>query len=446
MNEQSSAGRILAVDDTLANIEVLETVLLPNGFDLEGVTSGPEALAAIESNPPDLVLLDVVMPGMDGIEVCRRLRADPRTRNLPIVMVTASAGQERVRALEAGADDFLPKPIERAELLARVRSLIRIKRYLDTIEAQAAELTEWNRTLEAKVLVQVAELERLGRLRRLLPQQLAELVLSTGGEAVLESHRREVAVVTTRLRGFAAFAETTEPEIVMTALEEYHAVLGEEIARYEGTTGQIAGDQLTVFFNDPVPCPEPAEQAVRMALGMRERLEELAGRWRRRGHDLGFGAGVELGYATLGTIGFEGRRDYAAIGSVTTIASGLCNAADSGQVLITQRVLPAIEDWIETAPMGELIIGGLSKPLAVFNAIGVRQSTAAAPAAEGPSILTPREREVLTLLAKGMNNRQIADELIIGVRTAETHVERILRKLNLENRTQAMLWVRGEHV
>ena len=444
MNDRFSAGHILAVDDTQANIEVLETVLLPNGFDLEGVNSGPAALAAIEANPPDLVLLDVVMPGMDGIEVCRRLRADPRTRNLPIVMVTASAGQERLRALEAGADDFLPKPIDRAELLARVRSLVRIKRYVDTIESQAVELAGWNRTLEARVQDQIAELERFGRLRRLLPPQLAELVLSTGGESILDSHRREIAVVFCQLRGFAGFAETTEPEIVMSALEEYHAALGEEIARYEGTTGQITGDQLMVFFNDPVPCPEPAEQAVRTALGMRERLEELAARWRRRGHDLGFAAGVELGYATLGTIGFEGRRDYGAIGSVTTIAAGLCVAADVGQVLISQRVLSEIEDWIETSSLGELLIDGLSKPLAVFNATGVRSRAEVLSGADGPSVLTPREREVLNLLAKGMNNRQIADELIIGVRTAETHVERILRKLNLENRAQVMLWAREQ--
>jgi DNA-binding NarL/FixJ family response regulator len=444
MSQQSSAGRILAVDDTPVNIDVLETILVPNGFELEGVASGEAALTAIEANPPDLVLLDVVMPGMDGIEVCRRLRADPVTRNLPIVMVTASAGQERLRALEAGADDFLPKPIDRAELLARVRSLVRIKRYLDTIESQAAELAEWNRTLETRVQQQVAELERLNRLRRLLPSQLAELVLTTSGESVLESHRREIAVVACRLRGFAAFAETTEPEVVMATLQEYHASLGEEIARYEGTTGQIAGDQLTVFFNDPMPCPEPAEQAARLALGMRDRLEELSGRWRRRGHDLGFAAGIELGYATLGTIGFEGRRDYAAVGSVTTVAAGLCRAADDGQVLISQRVLSAIEDWIDCAPVGELAVGGLSRPLVVYNAVGVRPAGEPSSAATGPSVLTPREREVLDLLAKGMNNRQIADELIIGVRTAETHVERILRKLNLENRTQAMLWAREQ--
>src|SRR5262249_2145574 len=215
MNGPATAARILAVDDTPANIGVFEPVLVPNGFVLEGVTSGKAAVAAIEVNPPDLVLLDVVMPGMDGIEVCRRLRAAARTRNLPIVMVTASAGQERVRALEAGADDFLSKPIDRAELLARVRSLIRIKRYLDTIESPAAQLADWNQMLEARVRDQVAELERLSRLRRLLPAQLAELVLSTGGETVLQSHRREIAVVCCQLRGFTGFAETSEPEIVM---------------------------------------------------------------------------------------------------------------------------------------------------------------------------------------------------------------------------------------
>jgi class 3 adenylate cyclase len=269
-------------------------------------------------------------------------------------------------------------------------------------------------------------------------------VLSTGGEAVLESHRREIAVVTSRLRGFPAFAETSEPELVMVTLQEYHTALGEEISRYEGTTGQIAGDQLTVFFNDPMPCPEPAEQAVRTALGMRDRLEELTARWRRRGHDLGFGAGVDLGYATLGTIGFEARRDYAAIGSVTTVASALCNAAEDGQILIGQRVQSEIQDWIDTSPIHDLQVAGLSKPLAVFNVTGVRQRPEVRSAPDGPSVLTPREREVLKLLAKGMNNRQIADELIIGVRTAETHVERILRKLDLENRAQAMLWARGQ--
>ena len=315
-------------------------------------TSGDEALERVRAEPVDLVLLDIVMPGMDGYEVCRRLRADPATEFLPVVMITASGEQEKVAAIEAGADDFIAKPFDQAELLARVRSLLRIKRYHDTIEAQAAELAAWNRQLEQRVEEQVTELERARRLRRFLSPQVAELVMSSGDESFLESHRREITVVFCDLRGFTAFAETVEPEDVMLVLGEYHAALGDLVHRYEGTLERFTGDGLMVFFNDPLPCPDAPERAVRMAVAMRNRVATLAEGWHRMGHDLDFGVGIAQGHATLGRIGFEGRFDYAAIGNVTNLAARLCAEAGPGQILISQRVYAAAEDLVTAEPVG----------------------------------------------------------------------------------------------
>jgi adenylate cyclase len=298
-------ARILAVDDTPQNIKLLEAVLAPRGYRVVPAASGREALDKVAAERPDLVLLDVVMPGLDGYEVCRRLRDDPGTGFLPVVMITASGEQEKIRAIEAGADDFILKPFNQAELLARVRSLLRIKEYHDTIQAQASELAELNRTLEARVQQQVDELERVGRLRRYLAPQLAELIVSSGDESILASHRRQITVVFCDLRGFTAFAETSEPEEVMGVLREYHAALGELIFRFEGTLERFAGDGLMVFFNDPLPCPDPVERAVRMAVAMRTRVAELAQGWRKREYELDFGIGIAQGYATLGKIGFE---------------------------------------------------------------------------------------------------------------------------------------------
>jgi class 3 adenylate cyclase/CheY-like chemotaxis protein len=368
-------ARILIADDQPMNVDILQTRLAVHGYEIFTATDGEEALAAARAEQPDLILLDIMMPKMDGIEVCRRLKGDAALPFMPIIMVTAKADtSDIVAGLEAGADEYLTKPVDQAALVARVKSMLRIKALHDTgqeqatrLEAQSLQLAEWNRTLEQRVADQLAEMERIGRLKRFFSPQLAELIVSVGEDRLLESHRREVTVVFCDLRGFTAFAETTEPEEVMGVLREYHSALGELIFRFEGTLERFTGDGLMVFFNDPMPCSDPAARAVRMAMAMRFRVGELTETWRKRGHHLDFGVGIAQGYATLGKIGFEGRFDYAAIGPVTNLAARLCGEAEGGQILISQRVYAAVETLAIAEPVGELLLKGFVKPVPVFS-------------------------------------------------------------------------------
>jgi class 3 adenylate cyclase len=369
------AGKILVVDDTPQNIKVLDAILSPRGYRVATARSGAEALQKVRDESPDLVLLDILMPGMSGYEVAQRLRADPSTQFLPIVMVTAlGAQEEKIKAIDAGADDFLSKPVNQLELLARVRSLLRIKEYHDTVQSQAAQLIEWNRTLEERVQRQVQELERLARLRRFLAPQLAEVIASDQYEQALESHRREVTVVFCDLRGFTAFSESTEPEEVMGVLREFHAAMGKIIHHYEGTLERFAGDGMMIFFNDPLPCSDPAQRAIHMAVAMRSGVADLKGKWRSRGHQLDFGVGLALGYATLGKIGFEGRFDYAAIGTVTNLAARLCDEAKADQILVSQRVFSAVEPIVKAETVGDLSLKGFSRPVSVYSIIGLKET------------------------------------------------------------------------
>jgi len=364
----SDPAKILVVDDTANNVKLLKDLLTMRGYAVVTASSGMEGLEQIDKERPDLVLLDVMMPGMNGYDVCRRIRENPATGVLPVMMVTAlDPGQERIKGLEAGADDFLTKPINQPELLARVRSLLRIKELWD-------QVIDLNRTLEQRVDEQVAQLERMGRLKRFFSPQLAELIVSGDAEDPLKSHRREITVVFLDLRGFTAFAETAEPEEVMAVLREYHAEMGRLVLEHEGTLERFTGDGMMIFFNDPVPVPNPAERAIRMAVAMRERVTGLAQGWRKRGFDLDFGVGIAQGYATIGAIGFEGRWDYGAIGTVTNLAARLCGEAKPGQVLISRRMIGTVEELVEAEPVGELALKGFSRPVSVFNVARLKDS------------------------------------------------------------------------
>jgi class 3 adenylate cyclase len=342
-------------------------VLTAKGYELSAACDGEEALAKLALQVPDLVLLDVMMPGMSGYEVCRRIRADPATALLPVVLCTSlDPHEERIHGIEAGADDFLSKPLNRQELFARVKSLLRIKTLQDEVQARTAQLAELNRTLEQRVSDQLQQLERLGRLKSFFSPPLAEAIIASGGAELLKTHRREVSVVFIDLRGFTAFTDRAEPEEVMELLHDYHAAMGRIVLDHGGTLERFAGDSVMVFFNDPVPIERPAEQAVRMALAMQQAFPPLGAVWKKRGFELALGCGIAQGYATLGAIGFEGRWDYAAIGNVTNLAARLCAEAEGGQVLVDRKTLARVEELVEASPVGPLTLKGFTQPVPAF--------------------------------------------------------------------------------
>ncbi|HKA33038.1 MAG TPA: response regulator [Candidatus Binatia bacterium] len=355
------ANKILIVDDEPFNLDLLEQELVDQDYTVERANDGVEALAKVESFAPDVVLLDYMMPNMNGIEVVRRLRQDERFRSLPVILVTAKGSQEdKVRGLDAGADDYVVKPFDSFELGARVRSMLRIKHLHDTLE-------DLNRSLADRVAAQVGEIERMGRLKRYLSPQVADTVLDKDEQTLFKTHRREITVAFLDLRGFTAFADGAEPEEIMDLLRIYHAEMGRLIFKYEATLERFAGDGIMVFLNDPVPCEDHTERAVRMAVEMRARAKELREAWQKKGYDLDLGIGIACSYATLGNVGFEGRMDYGAIGNVTNLASRLCDEAKGGQILTNQKTLARIEHLVETDPPQELQLKGFVRPVTAYN-------------------------------------------------------------------------------
>ncbi|HVE50275.1 MAG TPA: response regulator [Casimicrobiaceae bacterium] len=377
----SGAAKILVVDDTPQNVKLLADILTAKGYVAITAASGEEALTKLAADPPALILLDIMMPGLSGYDVCKRVRADPATALLPIVLVTSlDPQQERIKGIEAGADDFVQKPFNHAELLARVRSLLRIKTLQDEVARQAGELREWNATLEARVRESVTAIESLSRLKQFFSPSVAEAIVSSGTSSLLAPHRRDICAVFTDLRGFTSFTDGAEPEEVMVVLQDFLNAMGRLIDEHEGTVPHFAGDGILIFFNDPLPVPDACARAARMALAMQSAFVPLRSRWQKLGYALDLGIGIARGFATLGAVGYEGRVDYSAIGSVVNLAARLCGEAQGGQTLLDRRASAGLPEGFEVEQLAPLTLKGFDKPVAVFSlngATGVALATSA---------------------------------------------------------------------
>jgi class 3 adenylate cyclase/AmiR/NasT family two-component response regulator len=376
-DREGTAETILVVDDDEANRDVLGRRLQRLGYRVVEARDGVEALERLSQGGIDLVLLDVMMPRLDGYAVLERHHSEPSLRDVPVIMISALDQMDSiVRCIELGAEDYLPKPFDPVLLKARVSACLEKKRLhdsekelLETVSRQADELRNWNTQLEARVAEKIEEIERLSGMARFVPPQVFEAVRS-GGHQLLQSHRSEITVLFTDLRGWTPFTESAEPEDVMDVLASLHAEIGPLIFEHGGTITQFTGDGVMVVFNDPLPCEDPAWQAVQLATRMRERAETLLASWQRKGHELPMGMGIAMGFATCGQIGFEGHYEYTAIGTVTNVASRLCAAA-GGRTFMSQRLQSLVKDRVRWESVGALELKGLRQPLETYALLGL---------------------------------------------------------------------------
>ena len=360
------AERILVVDDQRTNAEMVSGLLRNLGYDVEVALSGDEALEMVRAKAPDLMITDILMPGVDGYEVCRQLRANPATALLPVILVTSAEPQtERVKGIEAGADDFLAKPVNWAELFGRVKRLLHVKALQD-------EIKELNARLEERVRDQVAQLERLSRMKRFFSRAVAEAIVAPGGEELLEPHRREITAVFLDLRGFTAFTDRADPDEVLELLRAYHATLGRTVDEFGGTLEHFAGDGVMIFFNAPIEIANPAERAIRMALALQRAFNPIAEAWVKIGHEVGLGIGIAQGETTLGVIGFEQRWEYAAIGNVPNLAARLCGAATAGEIIVDGQTEQDIVAIAQTEFIGALTLRRFQQPVPAFRLRSMR--------------------------------------------------------------------------
>jgi adenylate cyclase len=352
------AARILVVDDQRTNAEMVSGLLRNLGYEVELALNGQEALDLVREKGPDLVISDILMPGLDGYELCRRLRANAATALLPVILVTGVEQTERIKGVEAGADDFLAKPVNWAELFARVKRLLQVKALQD-------EIQQLNTKLEQRVREQVAQLERLSRMKRFFSRAVAEAIVA-GGEELLEPHRREITAVFLDLRGFTSFTDRADPDDVLELLRAYHATLGRTVDEFGGTLEHFAGDGVMIFFNDPIEVDNPAERAIRMALALQRAFNPIAEAWLKLGHEVGLGIGIAQGDTTLGVIGFEQRWEYAAIGNVPNLAARLCGAAHAGEIILDLQTEQDIVHIADTEFVGALTLRGFQQPVPAF--------------------------------------------------------------------------------
>jgi adenylate cyclase len=360
-----ASATVLVVDDDPLNRQLLSMSIGHLGHDVLEAGNGVDALEMLAANEVDVVLTDIEMPEMDGYGLLEHRSGDDRLRAIPFIVISGVDEMASIiRCIGLGAEDYLPKPFDPVLLHARLGASLDRKRMTD-------ELQQLNEHLAERVDEKVAEVERLNSLRRFVSPQLAE-ALAAGGEGILASHRREITAFFCDLRGFTAFSETAEPEEVMDVLREFHHAVGPMIFDHDGTIAQFTGDGLLVFFNDPVKLDDPAWNAVRLAVAMRDRTAELSAEWKRRGHDLELGIGIAVGYATCGEIGFEGRTEYTAIGTVVNLSARVCAIAAGGQILVTNKVMAAVDDRVESSPLGETEFKGLSRPVAIHEIITLR--------------------------------------------------------------------------
>ena len=353
---------VLVVDDDPLNRTMLAMSIGTLGHQVVEAGNGLEAIAALESHEIDVVLTDIEMPEMDGYGLLTHRAGDDRLKAIPFIVISGVDEMDSIVAcIKLGAEDYLPKPFDPVLLHARLGACLDKKRMTD-------ELRQWNLHLAERVDEKVREVERLNTLRRFVTPQLAEVLLA-GGDDILRSHRREITVLFCDLRGFTTFSETAEPEEVMAVLKEFHDAVGPMIFEFEGTITQFTGDGMLVIFNDPIELDDPAWSAVQLAVAMRDRTAELSEQWRRRGHDLTLGIGIAVGYATCGEIGFEGRTEYTAIGTVVNLSARVCGIASGGQILVTNRVNSAVEGRVEAHHLGDLEFKGISRPVPTYEVV-----------------------------------------------------------------------------
>ncbi len=366
--------KVLIVDDDSASRFVLADSVSEWGYEVKEVSNGEDAIDSVKSDLPDLILLDIMMPGMDGYEVCRILKNNDETNKIPIIFLTAREKiKNKTKGFEMGAVDYITKPFESLEVKARIETHLALKRAREEVEKANRKLSDLNQNLEERVEQKSRELEKINFLKQFFSPQLIQSFTTGQPEEIMKSHRRNITVVFLDLRGFTSFVNRSTAEETMAVLNEYHQAIGPVIFEYEATLERFTGDGIMVFFGDPVPRSDHAVQAAKMSLKCLSVMKELKTLWGERGHQLhGVGIGIATGEAILGKIGYDKRVDYAAIGNVTNLAARLCGEAPPGHILIAPSTLREIESQFIIEEFGNLQMKGFPDTTMVHNLLNAR--------------------------------------------------------------------------